>query len=251
MNATTENPKLDVIRKLLAKAEGTDNPVEAETYTNKAFALMAQYGIDEALLEAKSQTNETPGVKEFTVGGSYTIEKAHLIAWLADALRCKAVTHMRTAKSAYKVTVVGFQFDLDRVELLYTSLLLQATAQLVHVRPADNPWSWDGPSKQAIAAHRRSWLHGFSAAVYKRVKAAERVAAEQTAPETSGDTSVALVLVDRSARVERHYEELFPSLRNAKRRSYSGNGYRDGAAAGEKADIGGKRVGGTRTSIGA
>ncbi|MCM3844831.1 DUF2786 domain-containing protein [Pseudonocardia sp. DR1-2] len=44
--------RLDRIRKLLAKAERAGTPDEAEIYTDKAFALMARHGIDEALLAA-------------------------------------------------------------------------------------------------------------------------------------------------------------------------------------------------------
>ena len=44
--------------------------------------------------------------------------------------------------------------DLERVELLYTSLLLQATRELIHVRPDE--WG------ESTAAYRRSWLAGFA-----------------------------------------------------------------------------------------
>lgn len=41
--------KMDIVRKLLAQAEGTSNEAEAATYLAKAQTLMTQYGIDEAI----------------------------------------------------------------------------------------------------------------------------------------------------------------------------------------------------------
>src|SRR5688572_13087718 len=41
----------DKIAKLLAKAEGTNNPLEAETFMRKAEELMLKHGIERAMLE--------------------------------------------------------------------------------------------------------------------------------------------------------------------------------------------------------
>ena len=45
---------LDRVRKLLAKAEGTDNPHEAEAFSAKAAELIALYRIDPARLVARA-----------------------------------------------------------------------------------------------------------------------------------------------------------------------------------------------------
>ncbi|RST20878.1 bifunctional 3'-5' exonuclease/DNA polymerase [Streptomyces sp. WAC04770] len=50
------------IRALLAKAEATGFPEEAEALTAKAQELMARHSIDEALLAARSHSTDGPGV---------------------------------------------------------------------------------------------------------------------------------------------------------------------------------------------
>ena len=134
--------------------------------------------------------------------------------------------------------MLGFASDRARVELLYTSLLLQASTQLARQRPA-----WEGES---VAAYRRSWLHGFAVRVHQRLveaeaRAAESAAAARASPSATGP-SVALVLADRSARVDRAYAEEFPQIGRARRAQLSGSGYAAGAHAGARADLGGRAV---------
>src|SRR6185436_15599813 len=108
-----------------------------------------------------------------------------------DLLRCKTVHNYGSGR--YVVRVYGFTTDLERVELLYTSLLVQATRELVHVRPDE--WG------ESTGAYRRSWLAGFASAVATRLHRAERRAAADR-PSGPDGTSTALVLRDRTALVE-------------------------------------------------
>jgi hypothetical protein len=60
------------------------------------------------------------------------------------------------------------------------------------------------------------------------------------------------VLLDRHAEVSRAYAQMFPHVRTAPRRRLSDwSGWSRGRAAGDRADLGGTRVGSTRrTAIG-
>lgn len=120
----------------------------------------------------------------------------------------------------------GFASDLDRVDLLWTSLLVQAAHGLAGARvpPGEHP-----------AAFRRSWLAGFAQVVGSRVRAAE-----ETAVAESGAPAMALVLVDRSDRVQHRLAETYPTVRTAPRRRLAGGGFASGAAAGHRADLGGR-----------
>lgn len=233
---------LDRIRALLAKAESTTHDGEREVYLAKAIELIAKYGIDEALLAAKADTRQIPGHRRITIDGAYSKEKASLLGWLVEAFGGQAVLHNRGRK-AVAVTLIGFEADLERTELLYTSLLLQAMRQLAQVRPEADPWAWEGPSRQSVAAFRRSWFVGFASRVTTRVRAAEK-GAVQEATRTEG-TSTALVLVDRKAQVEQYKVELFPKLGKPRTHKVDPHAYRQGTQAGDRADIGGKRVGAT------
>ena len=64
---TRQRDQLVLIRALLAKAEATDFPEEAELFTAKATELIAKFSIDEALLWSASDSGESrrPGVRVY------------------------------------------------------------------------------------------------------------------------------------------------------------------------------------------
>jgi hypothetical protein len=236
--------RLDVVRKLLAKADRAATPEEAQTYTAKAVELMARHGIDAALLDAADPGRDEIGAGRIPMDDPYSAGKARLLARTASALRCRAILHEAWGGKVAAVTLFGFASDRERVELLYTSLLLQAGSGLQRLRPAR--------PGESVAAYRRSWLHGFAVEVHRRLVEAESGAvAGQPAPQ-GGGRSVALVLADRTDRVDRAYAEAFPGLGRARRSTLSGSGFGAGAAAGERADLGRDRVGsGRRRALGA
>ncbi len=233
------------IRKLLAKAERAGTPEEARTYTDKAVELMARHGVDTALLAAAEPGRDEIGATRVELAEPYTAGKARLLGWTAAALRCRAVLHQGAGGRVAAVTVFGFASDRERVDVLFTSLLLQAAGELAHGRPE--------PTGGSVAAYRRSWLHGFAVSVHQRLSVAEARAevragarADGGAPPGAdgrvGGACAALVLADRRERVDRAYAEAFPVLGRGRRRVLSGTGYTAGAAAGERADLGARSV---------
>src|SRR5687768_14359270 len=110
--------KLDVIRKLLAKADGAATVHEAETYTAKAMELMARHGIDAAVLGAVHPGSDEIGATRVEIGDPYSAGKARLLAWMASALRCQAALHEAAwGGKVAAVTVFGFASDRERVEV--------------------------------------------------------------------------------------------------------------------------------------
>jgi Protein of unknown function (DUF2786) len=225
---------LERVRKLLAKAEdGSVTPAEAEALTGKAAELMARYGIDRALLAAARPETDQPADRIIDVPNPWSDVRAHLLAGLVTAMRCQCV--LLPVPAGKRVHVFGYASDLERAEMLYTSLLVQMAHGLAAAQvpvTARSPRAW-----------RRSWLLGYSSAVTARVRAAEERAASAAGHETAagGGTSAALVLADRSLVVRRHAQAAYPRTRRT-RITYTGNGYRSGYAEGERADIGGPRV---------
>src|SRR4051812_8410869 len=149
--------KLEVVRKLLAKAERAATPEEAASYTGMALRLSARHGIDAALVDAERRaardpTADRPGAQRIPVDDPYSAGKARLLAWTAQALRCRVALHRTRGGRVRAVTVFGFAADRARVELLYTSLLLQACAELVRLRPPE--------PGESVAAYRRARLVG-------------------------------------------------------------------------------------------
>jgi len=227
---TRDNALLQRVRKLLAKAEAEGvTPAEAEALTAKAAELVARHGIDAALLAAGRPETDDPASKIMDLPNPWARVKAHLLCGLAAAMRCQAV--LTRGSGSARVHVFGYRSDLERLDLLYTSLLLQQASRLRQARIPE--WT------RSPRAWRRSWLLGFATAAIARVRAAEHAAAAQAAgPEAADGSRAALVLADRTQVIRHEAERAYPLTRPAKI-TYSGTGYRDGYAEGGKASIGG------------
>jgi hypothetical protein len=235
MIMTVPDDLLDRVRKLLAKAESeVVTPAEAEALTAKAAELMARYGIDRARLGALRPETDQPADRVFDLDNPWADVKAHLLAGLAMALRCQCFL-LKRPDPGKRVHVFGYSSDLERADILFTSLLVQmARALAAQPAPADRVKAW-----------RRSWMLGYCTAVVARVKAAEEAAAASADSDPGdlpdGGKSTALVLADRSLAVRQLARKAYPRTRKT-RVTYSGGGYREGYAEGQKADIGSAKI---------
>jgi Protein of unknown function (DUF2786) len=238
---------LDRVRKLLAKAEDEGcTTEEAEALTAKASELMARYGIDRALLGSLHPETDRVTDRVFDLDNPWGAVKAHLLAGLASAMRCQCIL-LNRRKPGSRVHVFGYQSDLDRVDILFTSLLVQMHHGLVRVtNTPGSAFSEAMVMHHSAKAWRRSWMLGYASAVVSRVREAEQAAVKTAdAERTTGGTSAELVLADRSLVVNSAVNTAYPKTRKT-RVTYSGNGYADGYRQGQKADIGGSKVGAGR-----
>jgi hypothetical protein len=231
---TSEAPDklLDRVRKLLAKAEAEGvTPPEAQALTAKAAELMARYGIDRALLAAARPETDAPGSRMVDLDNPWKRVKAHLLCGLGAAMRCQCI--LLTTRTGLQVHIFGFDSDIERTDVLYTSVLVQMSHGLATAIV---------PDRASPRALRRSCLLGFGAAVITRVKAAEQ-AARATAEQGQAETgkSTALVLADRSLVIKAAVQREYPVTRAA-RTTYSGTGYGAGYEKGQRADLGTRRV---------
>ena len=235
VSSETPDALLDRVRKLLVKAEADGvTQAEAQALTGKAAELMAKYGIDRALLAARRPETDRPGDRVIDIGNPWAQVQAHLLCGLAATLRCQCVILPRSGPGS-RIHVFGFASDIERTDVLYTSVLIQMWQGLAATQPpgwAQSPRAW-----------RRSWLLGFATAVVARVCAAEEGAAQRAADGAAGDgRSTALVLADRAEIIERTLRQAYPVTRRS-RVTYSGSGYGSGYAQGQRADIGTARLG--------
>jgi Protein of unknown function (DUF2786) len=234
---------LDRVRKLLAKAEAEGvTAAEAQALTAKAAELMAKYGIDRALLAARRPETDRPDSRIVQLHNPWARVQAHLLCGVAAALRCQCI--LLPSPAGQRVHVFGYASDIERADLLYTSVLVQMWHGLL---AAQVPAAAGADGTGRVRAWRRSWLLGFAAAVIARVRAAEQ-RAEESAATPGGARGhaaghAALVLADRAVVIREHVARAYPQTRTA-RVTYSGSGYGAGYAQGKRADIGSARVAG-------
>ncbi|MEU5433843.1 DUF2786 domain-containing protein [Streptomyces sp. NPDC020719] len=230
-----QHPMLARIRALLTKAEATEFAEEAEQLTAKASELMAKYGIEQTMLSAAKPKQERPTSRLIEITGTYAKDRQQLLSYIGTALGAQTVyTRVRSTTTGHPVLAVdlfGYESDLERIELLFNSLVLQAFNGMKRVRPLYG---------ESTTSYRKTWLAGFSVAIYNRLKSAEETA-KADYEETSG-TSVALVLADRKSLVIAERDKKYLKLGKTPKRKLSGSGWGAGNAAGKRADIGGPRL---------
>ncbi|GLX20628.1 MULTISPECIES: DUF2786 domain-containing protein [Streptomyces] len=226
-HAHIEPRMLGRIRALLAKAEATTYPEEAEALSAKAQELMARHTVDEALLAVRGGAPaQVPGACRIGVEPPYEEAKAVLLDAVAGANRCRAVWN-----SAFEFsTVVGFESDLEAVELLYTSLLVQGTAAMTRAEAAQR-----AGGRKRTKTFRQSFLLAYASRLGRRL--AET--AEHTATEAPDYLPA---LVARDVAVGARADEMFPRTTTTRLRGATDHaGWEDGTAAADAAHVGGRR----------
>lgn len=243
---TGTDQRLATIRALLAKAEATTFAAEAEAFTAKASELMARYSLDEAMVWAASAPDASHPVETLIeLHRPFTAQKAVLVNTVAETYGCRALRlGARASDGAEQMSIVGFAADVSLVETLVTSLLLQVATAMTSAP------SRPGATASQVASWRRSFIAGFTHTVATRL-AADRARATAATPDDSTDgRSAALVLRDRSVAVDTDFRERYPRIRTSRVSSGTSEaGRRAGTHAGERADLGARRVG-ARRSIG-
>lgn len=246
------------IRALLDKAEATSFPAEAEALTAKATALMASWQITEAMLAAGRPPADRGTITTIDVElgkGHYVNARLSLLASAASFAQCRVLTS--TGWNGRVGQVIGHAADVARAEMLYTSLLVQATA-------AATAAPVDARSGLSTTSWRRNFLLGFARTTNDRLceateaavaEAEARAAATNVAHEFVGQvagSSVALVLAERVDEVDAWIRAEHGRVGTARpARASSAAGWTQGRAAGKRADLGlGGRITGRQRSLG-
>ncbi|MEU9994276.1 DUF2786 domain-containing protein [Streptomyces sp. NPDC050848] len=191
------------VRALLAKAEATGYPEEAEALTAKAQELMARHSLDEAALAARTPSGDVPGAMRIGVEPPYEQAKAILLDAVASANHCRAVWNEPYGFS----TVVGFEADLDPVELLYTSLLVQGTAAMTRAEAQQR-----AGGRKRTKSFRQSFLLAYANRLGARLATTTRRVAAET-------PTLLPALASREVAVTSRADEMFPETRTTRVRA--------------------------------
>jgi hypothetical protein len=228
---------LSRIRGLLAKAEATGFREEAEALSAKAQELMARHSINEALIAARADDPGRPGACRIGVDPPYETAKAALLDAVAGANRCQAVWNETFGFS----TVVGFEPDLEAVELLYTSLLVQAMTAMTGAEAAQR-----AGGRKRTKTFRQSFLAAFAHRIGDRLATVaeeqrQRAAAGAAARE-GPEGRLLPALAARDVAVREQVARLFPKTVTTRVRGVSdAAGWQRGAAAADRAQVTARR----------
>lgn len=218
------------IRGLLAKAESTEFPEEAEALSAKAQELMTRHAVDAAVLDAQRNTSVADQVvaRRVHVDNPYPEAKVRLLDAVGDANGVRVIW----MEALGIATMVGLPVDLDSVDLLFTSLLVQATRAMADTGRA-------GGGRTRSASFRRAFLTSYAIRVGERLS---EVRERATAAESrSRGTDLVPVMRARSEAVDDAFEAMFPDVYQKRARSLDARGWHAGRRAAETADLGSGR----------
>lgn len=171
--------KLGTIAKLLRQAEDADHAgraEEAEAFQRKAFGLMAQHGVTEALARARIdgldiETDAEAQSVTVRLRGRYIDAQISLLLQTAAAIQCAGIISYHGGRPDGTVMIYGMADHLRRVAQMWTMLAPQAQRGMESAHPGP------GSAPSTVARYRRSWVDGYAAAVVARIRQAEDAAA--------------------------------------------------------------------------
>ena len=183
----------------------------------------------------------------------YPKEKYLLLSGVARANNCRAILGIEHHEFDQRLnngtfdpskdklaTVVGYESDLDAVELLFTSLLVQGVNEMLGHGVQVNGWG-----ENRTKSFRRSFLYQFAWRVGDRLLETSKIAQDDAAA-THG-AALLPVLANRADAVDSEVKERFPHTSNLRVSVSNADGVMAGDTAGRRADIGATRLGGRRT----
>jgi hypothetical protein len=238
------------ITKLLAKAQRAGTPEEADAFYTKAHELMIKWSIDEAMLQ------QTGSSTDELVRESYDMKRNGMFAtfvdlWVAVAYNNDVKLLVRKPSQFHVpgVELIGWKSDIEKVKILWTSLLIQMQRERNMAMPG---WIKELPnwSNSAEAGRfRKSFNVGYARRISQRLRETkDRVRGEATS--ASDGSGVALAIRDRSQAVDDFFNATPKGKGRAGNRKVDYDAMSTGSKAADRADIGQPRVGGNRGKLG-
>lgn len=235
MESSSNEKIVSRVQALLAKAESTTYPEEAEALVAKAQELMARYAIDEAVSLQQRAAGSRPKLQRMTIEAPYITAKASLLGAIGRANDVQVVYNRSGGAS-----LIGYDADIEIVELLFSSLLIQATGAMLRV-----PREEIGPQ---VKAFRHAFLLAFANRIGQRLSEARTAVAEEVAAE--GGASLVPLFSARRDAIDTMMKDEFPHLTTVKHSISHYGGYGAGRAAANRADIGNSgRLNGTTRAL--
>lgn len=247
--------RLATIRSLLAKAEATPFPDEADAFNAKAAELMARYAVDEAMVWGTAPPDPSDIVEvHLDLHPPFASQKLVMVCGIAAAQGCMALQIRAAGRGRPAVvSIVGLAGAVAATEALVTSLLVQLATAMSRADAARPTEVRAAARPSDTAAWRRSFIVGFGGAIIARLETRRKAIIDAaTASDTNGAgtggsdaSSVALVLARHDGHVRSEFARRYPFVRTTRISAGSSRtGRRAGAHAGERADLGDRQVAG-------
>jgi hypothetical protein len=187
---------------------------------------MTRYSIDAALLAAHAAgklTEAKPRGVRIGIDDPYSRAKSALLATIANSSGCRAVWSKNLGFS----TIFGFEGELKSVDLLYTSLLLQARKAMMRTGEAGR--------RARSRSFRQSFLVGFANRIGQRLEESAGTVISDVLKKQG--SALVPVMAQRLRVVDDRRDEAFPELGSSDLSVGDWSGWVSGTRAADGADI--------------
>ena len=194
---------------------------------------MTCHRLDRTLLEDDDASGSPPAMeaRRCWLEDPYVPAKGLLLAVVAKANRCQSVSN----DDLGMLTLVGHPDDLDMTEVLFTSLLVQATRRMTSLGSVKAGGGEYEARHARRPAFRRSFLVAFAVRIGKRLQEAAETATNAAADDV-GDRLLPVLARQHDA-VGQAVQQLFPKLGEVRLSASDGRVWAAGTAAADLADL--------------
>ena len=258
---------IEKIEALFKQAENTPFEEEARAFMEKAQELLTKYSLSEYDVRSFGESHSKDSIINVAVilNDPHVKRKMSLFTAIAKVnnvqvvhgnaahrnnpnnpayeggygFDVRTISSDKPSKNYRPMYCTGFSKDIEATTLLFTSLLIQGKAEVTR---AEIP-SW--VNRSTWVSH--CWI-GFTSAIGQRLRAGKKTStAEVVAEQKAQGFDLLPVLVQREKQVQEEYSQKWAGKLRTSRSSYtrsSTGGISAGRDAGNRSDIGNKRLGG-------
>ena len=233
----TEQKAADRVRKLLAQAaHHNTSDEESQIFFEKAYAMMQEYGLEEAALRDADPLNDPLVHKKLKLSSSTwrsDLTLGHYVAKLTDTAMLR-----QSYVSGYGAFIhfYGRASNVGRAEELFQSLVVQANVAAARHR---HEWHGYGDVRKWTSSVRE----GYIVAVMRRLEAMHKQRPTSMAPPGAG-----LVPVSLLKEATDYASEFASGKARVSNRTVDAQGWGVGQRDGQNASLGGAQLGG-RTAL--
>jgi hypothetical protein len=238
-----EESRVSKVQKLLQKAERASTQSEAEAFFEKAQDLMTKWMIDDAMLAAAGTAEVKDEIirEHVKLKESYFRPNSDLLIGIAKANGVRTLIYTQSTWKRYGlagVELIGWKTDIERVRLLFTSLILQMSRE----RRRSMPDQIREIGGREVVKWRYGFSYGYAAQISRRLsEQAQRTKEQAVKDDYTG--SLLPAVRDRNAQVADFMSNVKTKTLKRRSRTESFEGFVSGVEAANRADVGNTRVG--------